>query len=142
MTSSLLTDRGSCCVVCWPSCHISIHVLFLTNFSFWASNGQVFVSLMISHHLEVKLNKNSRQDETSLSDNAKKQSNTMLSLMATKKLLIGWQEVPWFSQQKNSNIAWIGIYFHTFLSLCLIESNVIMISFLRIRERLLQITYC
>ena len=135
--------RGSCRVVCWPtSCHISIHVLFLTNFSFGASNGQVFVSLMISHHLEVKFNKNSRQDETSLSDNAKKQSNTMLSLMATKNLLIGLlQEVPWFSPKKF-NIAWIGIYFHTFLSLCLIESNVIMIRFLRIRERFVQITYC
>lgn len=108
--------RGSCRVVCWPtSCHISIHVLFLTNFSFGASNGQVFVSLMISHHLEVKFNKNSRQDETSLSDNAKKQSNTMLSLMATKKLLIGWQEVPWFSP-KNVK-CWLdwNIFSHLFV---------------------------
>ena len=69
-------------------CHISIHVLFLTNFCLWA-RATVFVNLMISHHFQVKLNSTSRQDEPSLSDNAKKQSNTMGRLMSTKKQLIG-----------------------------------------------------
>ena len=72
---------------CSP-CHISIHVLFLTNVSLWRSPGRLFLCLMISHHLEVRINKTCRQEGEWLPDNAKKQSNTMRRLRATKKLLI------------------------------------------------------
>ena len=106
-------DR-QCFLPCGP-------VTFQYMFYFWLisvsepATARVFVSLMISHHLEVKLNKNSRQAETSLSDNAKKQSNTMLSLMATKKLLIALQEVPWFSPKNLKYCLDWNIFSHLFV---------------------------
>ena len=113
-------DR-QCFLPCGP-------VTFQYMFYFWLisvceAGRPVFVFLMISHHLQVKLNHSSRQDRLlSLTMWRNNQIQRPDWLRPKKKLLIANTR----SSVIFSKVHKTKTFFHTFLCFCLIESSVIM----------------
>ena len=75
-------DR-QCFLPCGP-CHISIHVLFLTNFSLWGGTGSFCIS-NDKPSLTSQTKSQPTSGPSSLTDNVKKQSNTTPRLTEANK---------------------------------------------------------
>ena len=80
---NILTRWQTVFLAVWP-CHISIHVLFLTNFSLWGGTGSFCIS-NDKPSLTSQTKSQPTSGPSSLTDNVKKQSNTTPRLTEANK---------------------------------------------------------